>query len=68
MNQPIELSLEQQFNVRLFADKVQLMSHEQAQDVLIELHKQMLVREKVYQHLLKQQWGLEPVESSSSAA
>jgi hypothetical protein len=41
------------------------MSHEQAQDFLVKLYRQMMVREATYQELLKQQWGL---DSGSSMA
>lgn len=60
MNQPIELSLEQQFSIHSFKSQVLQMSHEQAQDFLIKLYEQMMVREATYKHLLKHQWGLEP--------
>ncbi|MFB2936154.1 NblA/ycf18 family protein [Aerosakkonemataceae cyanobacterium BLCC-F154] len=60
MNQPIELSLEQQFNIRSFQTQVEQMSHEQAQDFLVKLYEQMVYREATYKHLLKHQWGLEP--------
>ncbi len=56
---PIELSLEQQFSIRAFQTQVENMSLEQAQDFLVKLYEQMMVREATYQHLLKHQWGLE---------
>jgi len=59
MNQPIELSLEQQFNIRSFETQVQQMSREQAQNFLIDLYKQMMMRETMYKHFLKHQWGLD---------
>jgi hypothetical protein len=59
MNQPIELSLEQQFSIRSFATQVKNMSHEQAQEFLVKLYEQMVVREATYKELLKQQWGLD---------
>lgn len=59
MNRPIELSLEQQFSIRSFATQVQYMSHEQAQDFLVKLYEQMIVREATYQELLKHQWGID---------
>jgi hypothetical protein len=59
MNQPIELSLEQQFNIRSFATQVQQMSPEQAKDFLVKLYEQMVVREATYKELLKHQWGLD---------
>mgnify|MGYP002777365344 CR=1 FL=1 len=59
MDRPIELSLEQQFSIRSFETQVQRMSHEQAQDFLVKLYEQMMLREAMYKHFLKYQWGLE---------
>ncbi|BDI20281.1 hypothetical protein ANSO36C_60830 [Nostoc cf. commune SO-36] len=59
MNQPITLSLEQEFSLRTFADQVQQMSREQAQEFLLMLYKQMIIRETTYQELLKHQWELD---------
>ncbi|MBW4560145.1 MAG: NblA/ycf18 family protein [Mojavia pulchra JT2-VF2] len=59
MNQPIKLSLEQEFSIRCFADQVQQMSREQAQEFLLILHKQMIVQETTYQQLLKHEWRLD---------
>jgi Phycobilisome degradation protein nblA len=59
MNNPIELSLEQQFSIHSFANQVQDMSHEQAKDFLVKLYEQMVVREATYKELLKHQWGLD---------
>ncbi|MCM0589621.1 MAG: NblA/ycf18 family protein [Gloeotrichia echinulata IR180] len=60
MSEPIQLSLEQQFNIHSFAAQVQHMSHEQAKDFLVKLYEQMVVREATYKELLKHQWGLDP--------
>ena len=60
MSQPIELSLEQQFSIRSFETQVEHMSHEQAQQFLVQLYRQMMMREETYKNLLKHQWGLEP--------
>ncbi len=59
MNQPIELSLEQQFSLRSFETEVSHMSREQAQQCLMALYEQMMIREATYKHLLKHQWGIE---------
>ncbi|MBD2512679.1 MULTISPECIES: NblA/ycf18 family protein [unclassified Nostoc] len=59
MNQPIELSLEQEFSLRTFSDQVQQMSREQAQEFLLMLYQQMMIREKTYQELLKHQWEVD---------
>ncbi len=65
MFQPMELSLEQKFNLRSFETQVQNMSHEQAQEFLVELYEQMIVRENIYKEFLKHQWGLEPILKQS---
>jgi hypothetical protein len=60
MFQPIEFSLEQQFNLRSFQAQVQNMSREQAQEFLIQLYEQMMMRENMYKEFIKYQWGLDP--------
>lgn len=58
MNQPIELSLEQKFQLKSFANLVQRMTSEQAKEYLIMLHQQMMMRETMYQHFLRHEWNL----------
>ncbi len=58
MSNPIELSLEQQFSIKSFESQVQKMSREQAQDFLIKLYEQMMMRETMYKEFLKHEWGL----------
>jgi hypothetical protein len=58
-DQAIELTLEQDFSLRNFADLVQQMSHKQAQEFLIEQHKLMMLRESMYRDLLKHEWKLD---------
>ena len=59
MDQPVELTLEQQFSLRSFQDQVARMSREQAQHFLIQLYEQMMLRETMYKHFLKHQWGID---------
>jgi Phycobilisome degradation protein nblA len=59
MSTSFDLSLEQQFNIRSFEHQVKDMSHAQAQEFLVDLYRQMVVRENSYKSLLKQQWGME---------
>ncbi len=59
MDQPVELTLEQQFSLRSFGTQVERMSREQAQHFLIKLYEQMMLRETMYKHFLKHQWGIE---------
>ena len=57
-NHSFELSLEQQFNIRSFESQVAHMSLEQAQQFLVELYRQMIVKETMYKEFLKHEWGL----------
>lgn len=58
-DQALELTLEQEFSLRSFADLVQQMSHKQAQKLLIEQHRLMMLRELMYRDLLKHEWKLD---------
>jgi hypothetical protein len=59
MDRAIELTLEQEFSIRSFTDQVRQMSREQAQEFLIMQHKQMMIREIMYQEMLKHEWKLD---------
>lgn len=59
VNNDQQLTLEQELKQRLFADQVQRMSHEQAQQVLVQLHEEMMIRENLYREILKDAWGIE---------
>ncbi|PZO36811.1 MAG: phycobilisome degradation family protein [Leptolyngbya sp.] len=59
MDQSTKLTLDQEFSLRLFADQVQHMSREQAQEILIEQNTLMMVRETMYLELLKHEWKLD---------
>jgi hypothetical protein len=48
------LSSEQEFRQRAFEMLVARMSPEQAKDILVKLHKQMLLQEATYRQLLRQ--------------
>ncbi|MGK7937084.1 MAG: NblA/ycf18 family protein [Xenococcaceae cyanobacterium] len=61
MSESTKMSLEQKFSLRSFETQVQQMSREQAQDFLIKLYEQMIVRENMYKEFIKHQWGLEPI-------
>jgi hypothetical protein len=56
MNQPIKLSLEQEFHLRSFADGVKQMSREQALEHLVEFYRQMMLKETQYKALLSKAW------------
>lgn len=58
MDKPVELTLEQQFNIKSFETQVEKMSREQAQDFLVKLYTQMMMRETMYKQFLKYEWGI----------
>ncbi len=58
MSNFVNLSLEQQFSIRSFETQVQQMSREQAQEFLLKLYEQMIVKDNLYKDFLKHKWGL----------
>ncbi len=53
MDIPLELSLEQKFNLKVYEDQVKHMNQEQAQAFLIEVLQQLMVKDNVIRHLMK---------------
>ena len=49
------LSMEQQLNHRIFSDSVQELSREDAQNLLVEMHKQMMFKDNLYKELFLSQ-------------
>lgn len=49
------LSVEQEFNHRAFSDRVKQLSREEAQDLLIQMHKQMMFKDNLYKELFLSQ-------------
>lgn len=58
MNQPNPLTLEQEFNIRVFADQVKQMSPEETKEYIMQLYEQMMIKEIIYRDLLKAHWEL----------
>jgi Phycobilisome degradation protein nblA len=66
MSKSFDLSLEQQFNVRSFEHQIKDMSHEQTQEFLVNLYRQMMLQENSYKNLLKHQWGMDAPEQQAA--
>ena len=49
------LSIEQELSHRLFGDRVQELSKEEAQELLIQMHKQALYKDNIYKELILNQ-------------
>lgn len=56
--EPIQLTMEQEFNIRAFSEQVKSLSKEQAQDFLVDFYRQMMVKETYYKGFLMQQLGI----------
>lgn len=60
------LSIEQQFALRSFESQVAKMSREQAQEFCLKLYEQSMVKDTLYRHLLKHNWGIDSVDPSQN--
>ena len=58
MNQSPTLSLEQEFNLELFAEQVENFTPQQAKEGLVELNRQMMIKDNLYRELLKHYMGI----------
>ncbi|MEL6491156.1 MAG: NblA/ycf18 family protein [Cyanobacteria bacterium J06621_3] len=52
-NLPGDLSMEQQFKLKIVQDQVKGLSLEQAQEYVVEVMRQMMVKDNLVKHLLK---------------
>jgi hypothetical protein len=66
MSQPplCELTIEQQFNLRSFETQVEKMDRAQAQQFLVKLYEQMIMRETLYKRFLRHEWNIDPAPAS----
>lgn len=58
MDGAFELSMEQEFSIRSFEDQVQGLSQKEAQEFLVKLYRQMVMKETMYKHFLSKEWGI----------
>ena len=54
MDIPMELNLEQKFNLKLYEDQVKELNHEESQKFLLEVLRQLMVKDNMIKHLLRQ--------------
>ncbi|MEM1239652.1 MAG: NblA/ycf18 family protein [Cyanobacteria bacterium P01_H01_bin.26] len=54
MEMPAKLSLEQEFELQLLKEQVKTLSLDQAQDYVVEMMRQMMLKENLFRHLMKQ--------------
>lgn len=49
------LSMEQELSHRIFSDRVQQLSQSEAQELLVQMHKQMMYKENIYREMFLNQ-------------
>jgi len=54
MDIPMGLSLEQQFNLKMYEEQVKGLTQEQSQQFLLEVLRQLMIKDNMIKHLLKQ--------------
>lgn len=52
-----ELSLEQQYTLRVLSEQVKALSKEEAHQNLIDLYRQMMIRDNYHRRVTQQGWG-----------
>ncbi len=52
MNFSLELTLEQEFNLKVYEEQVKNMTQEQAQGYLLEILRQIMVKDNLIKHLI----------------
>jgi Phycobilisome degradation protein nblA len=53
-----DLTTEQEFNIAAFSQQVKSLSKEDAQAYLVDLYRQMVIKETIYKGFLFQQLGV----------
>jgi hypothetical protein len=54
MELPIALTLEQEFNLKAYEGQVKGLNQEQAQDFLIEVLRQLMIKDNVIRNLVRE--------------
>ena len=47
------LTLEQQFNLRKVADQTKALSQQQAQELIVELQRQIMIKDNLYKEIMR---------------
>lgn len=52
------LSLEQEFNLKKIATQANNLNRQQAQELIVELQRQIMIKDNLYKQIIKQEWGM----------
>ena len=58
MNYQNSLSLEQEFSLKKISKQAQALSRQEAQELIVELQRQMMIKDNLYKQMIKHEWGL----------
>jgi hypothetical protein len=58
MDNAFQLTMEQEFNIRSFSEQVKGLSREESQEFLVNLYRQMVMKEAMYKQFLAHEWGI----------
>ena len=58
MNQANNLTLEQEFSLKKIAAQTKNLSQQEARDLIVELQRQMMVKDNLYKQIIKYEWGI----------
>ena len=57
MDLPLSLTIEQEFQMKVFAEEAEKLTAEQARTLLIESVRQGMIKNNVVKHLMKKELG-----------
>jgi Phycobilisome degradation protein nblA len=55
INAPLTLNLEQEFSLKLYEEQIKNLSQAESQEFLLEVLRQLMVKDNVIKELIKQQ-------------
>jgi hypothetical protein len=58
MSETVKLTIEQKFHLRKVADQTKALSQQQAQELIVELQRQLMMKDNLFKQMLKHEWGL----------
>lgn len=58
MSENNTLTIEQEFHLRKIADQTKSLSQQQAQELIVELQRQMMMKDNLFKQLIKHEWQI----------
>jgi Phycobilisome degradation protein nblA len=55
----VNLSIEEEFKIRAFSDRVQNLNEAEAKSLLCQMYHQFVLKDAVYRRLIESKWGIE---------